>query len=219
MSVPLAQLVIGARTAASMQQGGPWEPSEWDAAVNNAVRAFWVDVLAANNTLAITYVNDSTTTITSTASPFFALPADFMNVYSVIENPGTQMRRELRKSGDRAALHFARTYRINGKNLWIDPLEQSVGTYELGYNPLPTLLTATQDLDGELIQHREYFELHAAIAALTSEQSPTTDIQPRFLVCQQRALAWAARQRSSEPSRPRDVRPRGGRGRLPWGWP
>lgn len=215
MGVPLAQLVIGARTAASMQQGGPWESSEWNAAINNAVNAFWVDVLAVNQTLAITV---ATLTITSTATPFATLPSDFMNVYSVWEKSGTTMRRELRKSGDRAA-YGCRTYRIAGKLLYIDPLEQAVDSYELDYNPLPTLLTALVDLDGELVQHREYFELHAAIAALTSEQSGTADIAPRFAVCQQRALAWAARLRSSEPSRPRDVRPRGGRGRLPWGLP
>jgi len=215
VGVPLAQLVIGARTAASMQQGGPWEPSEWDAAVNNAVRAFWVDVTAINNTLAVTI---ATITITNTATPYVALPADFMNVLSVWERPGTASRRELRKSGDRSA-YGQRTYRISGKLLYIDPLEASVDSYELDYNPLPTLLTASVDLDGELVQHREYFELHTAIAALTSEQSPTADIAPRFAVCQQRALAWAARQRSSEPSRPRDVRPRGGRGRLPGRWP
>lgn len=193
-----------------MQAGGPWEPSEWDAAMNNAVRAFWVDALAINNTLAITI---ATLTIASTATPYATVPADFMNVYSVFENPGAQNRRELRKSGDRAAYGW-RTYRLNGKLLYIDPLEQAVGAYELSYNPLPTLLTDLVDLDGELVQHREYFELHTAIAALTSEQSGTADVAPRFKVCQERANAWAARQRSSEPSRPRDVRPRG---RFPWG--
>ena len=214
MGVPLAQLVIGARTAASMQQGGPWEPSEWDAAINNAVRAFYVDAAAVNQRWKVTR---TTLTITSTTTPYASLPSDFMNALEVWEYPGTQSRRRLVLSSDESAMHWTRTYRLEGANLYIDPLEQSVGSYELAYNPLPTLLTSAQDLDGELVQHREYFELHAAIAALTSEQSPTTDIAPRFQVCNLRAMEWAARLRSSDPVRPRDVRPR--RGRFPWGLP
>ncbi len=212
MGVPLAQLVIGARTAASMQQGGPWESSEWDAAVNNAVRAFYVDCTAVNQRWKVTR---TTLTITSTTTPYAPLPADFMNVVEVFESPGTQSRRRLRASSDESAFHWERTFRVEGSNLWIDPLEQAVASYELAYNPLPVLLTSTQDLDGELVQHREYFELHAAIAALTSEQSSTSDIAPRFQACDLRAKEWAARLRSSEPTRPRDVRPRG---RLPWGY-
>ena len=213
MGVPLAQLVIGARTAASMQTGGPWEPSEWDAAVNNALRAFYVDAAAVNQRWKVTR---TTLAITSTLTPYVALPTDFMNAVEVFEYPGTASRRRLRGSSDESAHHWERTFRIEGTNLWIDPLEQSVGSYELGYNPLPVLLTSAQDLDGELVQHREYFELHAAIAALTSEQSPTTDIAPRFQVCDLRAKEWAARLRTSEPTRPRDVRPRGPR--FPWGY-
>lgn len=212
MGVPLAQLVIGARTAASMQSGGPWEPSEWDAAINNAVRAFYVDAAAVNQRWKVTR---TPLVITSTATPYAALPSDFMNVVEVFEKPGTQSRRRLSASSDESPWGV-RTFRIEGANLWIDPLEASVDTYELAYNPLPVLLTASQDLDGELVQHREYFELHAAIAALTSEQSSTADIAPRFQACDLRAKEWAARLRSSEPTRPRDVRPRGGR--YPWGW-
>jgi hypothetical protein len=204
--VPLESLVTGARTAANMQVGGPWAPDEWDAAVNKAVKAFWVDCLAVNNTVR---VSTTTLTITSTASPSALLPSDFMNALKVTKDPGSSARWVIPKSGDERDTG-ERTYRLEGSSLWIDPLELSVGTYELRYNPLPAALTPAVNLDAELAQHEEYFTLHAAIQALASEQSSIADLAPQFAICKARAEAWAGRQRSSDPQRPRDVRPRGG---------
>lgn len=205
MAVPLESLVTGARTAANMQVGGPWGPDEWDAAINRAVEAFYVDCTAINNTFKVT-----TTTLTiATATPSASLPADFANALKVTKDAGSSTRQPIPRSGDERLESGERTYRIEGNSLWIDPIERAVGIYELRYNPLPTALTASVGLDAELAQHREYFQLHAAIQALTSEQSSIADLAPQFAICKARAEAWAGRQRSSDPARPRDVRPRG----------
>jgi len=205
-AVPLESLVTGARTLANMQVGGPWAPDEWDAAINRSLEAFYVDCAAVNNTWK---VSTTTLTITDTAVPYQPLPATFMNVLKVTKDAGTAQRLPIPRSGDERVETGERTYRIEGNNLYIDPLEESVGVYELRYNPLPTTLTPAVPLDVELGQHRQYFELHAAIQALASEQSSTSDLTPLFKLALDRAQAWARRQRSSDPVRPRDVRPRG----------
>lgn len=202
MATTLANLVIGSKTAANLQTGGPWVAAEWDSAVNRALEAFWVDCLAVNNTLRVTTV---TGTITSSTTPYVTLPADFMSMLKVTRDPGLSTRRTVYRSSDEL-VDGEITYRLEGSKMYIDPLEASPGTYELRYNPLPTALTVSVDLDAELSQFREYFELHTAISALTSEQSSIADLAPRFAQVQARVMAWANRQRSSEPSKVRDVR-------------
>lgn len=208
MATTLAALVTNARTEANAQVDGAWSTTEWENAINNAVRAFWVDALAKNMTLR---VSTATLSITTTATPYAALPADFMSALRVFKDAGTSRQREVFRSGSESQCG-ERTFRIEGSSLYIDPFELSVGTYQLRYNPLPTDLTALIDLDAELSQHREYFALHAAMAYLTSEQSSTSDLAPRFRACQARAEEWAMRQRSSQPTKIRDVRPRYVRG-------
>ncbi|HET7036586.1 MAG TPA: hypothetical protein VFI42_12960 [Thermomicrobiaceae bacterium] len=209
MATTLAALVVGGRTAANAQVDGAWSQTEWESAINRALEAFWVDCLAINQTLR---VSSTTLTITSTGTPYASLPADFMSALRLFVYAGTSQQREVFRSGAEDA-DAERTFRIEGSNLYIDPFERSVGSYLLRYNPLPTALSSAAppdqvDLDAELSQHREYFELHAAIAYLSSEQESISDLAPRFAICQQRALDWAARQRSSQPSKIRDVRPR-----------
>jgi hypothetical protein len=204
VATTLAALVVGARTAANAQVDGAWSSTEWDAAVNRALEAFWVDCLAINQTLRVTA---ATLTITTTATPSASLPADFMSALRLFWSPGTSQQHEVFRSGVEDA-DAERTFRLEGGTLYIDPFERSVGTYQLRYNPLPVPLTSVVDLDAELSQHREYFELHAAISYLSSEQESITDLAPRFGICQERAQTWAARQRSSQGSSIRDVRPR-----------
>lgn len=208
--IPLESLVSEARTAANMQVGGPWEPDEWDAAINKAVTAFYVDCAAVNNAWRVTPLPFS---VTAQATPYTTLPADFANVFKVTKDPYSSNRTPVYRSGDERPCE--RTYRVEGTKLWLDPLELAVGDYELRYNPLPVILTPVVNLDVELAPHREYFELHAAIKALVSEESSPTALMALFKVCQQRAQTWAQGQRSSDPARPRDVRPR--RGLFPRG--
>jgi len=202
--VPLESLVSRARTAANMQVGGPWGDDEWDAAINDAVTAFYTDCGAVNAGWRVT---PTTLTITDTATPYAPLPADFGAVFKVTKDANSSDRCPIFRAGDEQA--GKRTYRVEGVNLYIDPLEWSVGVYELRYNPLPVILTPLVNLDAELAPHREYFELHAAIKCLASEESSTSNLAPLFAVCKARAEAWAGRQRSFDPVRPRDVRPRG----------
>lgn len=204
MATTLAQLVTGSRTAANAQVDGAWSTTEWEDAVNRAVEAFWVDCLAVNQTLR---VSSSTLTITTTATPSASLPATFMSALRVIKDVGTPQQIEIFRAGSESQ-DGERTFRIEGSTLYIDPFERAIGVYQLSYNPLPTPLSAVVDLDAELSQHREYFQLHAAIQYLSSEQSSISDLAPQFAICKGRAETWAARQRSSQPSKIRDVRPR-----------
>ncbi len=201
--IPLESLVTRARTAANMQVGGPWDEAEWDAGINSAVTAFYVDCQARNPAWKVSI---ATLAITNTAVPYAALPADFSNLFRLTKDANTAQRCPVYQSGDERPAE--RTYRIEGVNLWIDPYENAVGSYELRYNPVPAILTPSVDLDPELAQHREYFELHAAIACLTTEEASTKSLMDRFIPVQLRALAWAAARRSSDAVRPRDVRPR-----------
>lgn len=204
-AVQLESLVTGARTAANMQVGGPWGPDEWDAAVNRALEAFYVDCAAVNNTWKVSVV----TVAIDNLAPNWPLPSNFMSMLKVTRDAGTAQRCPVPRSGDERVETGELTYRIEGDLIYIDPLERAAGTYELRYNPLPTALTPSVPLDAELAQHRAYFELHAALQALASEQSSTSDLTPLFKLSLDRAQAWAVRQRSSDPARPRDVRPRG----------
>jgi len=206
VSVPLAQLVSRARTHANMQVGGPWDAGEWDAAINDAVRAFYLDCNEKNPTWKITV---ATLTIASTATPHTTLPADFMNMYRVTAQAGSSEREPIYYSGDERAEEWMRTYRIEGTEFYIDPLERAADDYEIRYNPLPVAITAANPLAGELEQFREYFELYAAMQALADEESSTADLEKKFKPWAIRAQSWALRRRSSDPMRPRDVRPRG----------
>ncbi len=201
--IPLESMVSKARVAANMQVGGPWDEGDWDAGINDAVTAFYMDCIEV---LPSFRVRTTPLVITDTATPYAPLPADFLAVFKVTKDARTAQRLVIERSTDELGV---RTFRIEDVNLWIDPYELSVGDYELKYNPLPTALTPSVNLDAELAPHREYFELHCAIKCLSSEQSSTSDLDKLFKPCKERAQAWARLQRGAVPSRPRDVRPRG----------
>lgn len=207
----LAQLVAGAQSKATARVGGAWTSTEWEDAVNRAYEALWVDVLAVQPTLRVT---TTTLTIASVAVPSQALPATFMNVLGVFKDANTSNRKRIPRYGDRqAGESFDRTFRIEGDaagttSMFIDPPELAPGAYEVKYNALPVALSAGVPMDAEFSQHRDYVELLAAISYLDAEESPSAALRDRFVLAQNRAKTWASRQRSSEPSRIRDVRRR-----------
>lgn len=205
MATTLALLVTGAKTAANAQVDGAWSSTEWDAAMNRALEALWVDALAINPTLR---VSSTTLTVSATATPSASLPADFMGAVRVLKNAGTSNQQEVFRSGTEPEGYDAISYRLEGSTFYVDPFERSVGVYTLKYNPLPTALTGAVDLDAELSQHREYLQLHAAIQYMGANQESITDLAPMFSICKGRVETWAARQRSSQPARIKDVRPR-----------
>lgn len=217
MAVSSANLVTAAKTHANMQTGGPWTAQEWTDAVDRAMEALWLCVLAKQPTFRVTR---ATLTITAAATPSAALPATFLNALRVVRNAGTPSREVIPRYGQvDAGTPFQRTFRIEDVNLYIDPAEQSVGTYELSYNPRQTVPVV--NMDTELEQHREFVELHVAIAALDAEESPSTALQVRLYGpngAKVRVESWAARQRSSEPNRVRDVRGRSGFAGPRRGW-
>lgn len=209
----LAQLVAGAQSKATARVGGAWTPTEWEDAINRAYEALFVDCLAVQPTLRVT---TTTLTIVSVSSPSQPLPAGFMSVLEVFKDAGTTQRQRIPRYGDRMQSGpFDRTFRIESDatgatSMFIDPQEIAPGAYEVKYNALPTALSVGVPMDAEFSQHREYVELLAAISYLDAEESPTGSLRDRFVLAQNRAKTWASRQRSSEPSRVRDVRRRTG---------
>lgn len=208
MPVTLAQLVLGAQRNANAQVGGIWSPTEWDRGVNDQYEGVWLDVIGLQPTFRVTV---ATLTIAAAATPSQALPAGFSSMLEVWKDASMPSRQRIYRYGDKQASGFLdRTFRIEGQRLYIDPAEQSVGSYEIRYNPLVTPLSAIVDMDVELAQHREYIEILTAIAYLNAEESPIAEQMARLKAPRDRFIAWASRQRSAEPNQVRDVRRRRG---------
>jgi len=198
-----AQLVTGAKTAANAQVGGAWSTTEWNDATERGYEALWCDVCAINSAFRLTTFSFTL----SGGSQTQALPADFMEAYKVVKDPNTTNRVTIERLSDEKIDGLQRTYRLEGNNLIIDPLELAAGTYQLRYCPTVTPM-AGGSMDTELGQFREYVELFAAIAYLQAEEAPNDDLQKRFDRVSARVASWAARSRSSGQPVPRDVRSR-----------
>lgn len=219
MAVSQANLVTAAKTLANQQVGGPWATQEWNDAVDRAMEALWHCIVTKQPTFRVTV---ATLTIAAIGTPSVALPADFLSMLRVVKDAGTPMRRQIHRYADEfAGGPFERTFRIEGSTFYIDPMEQSVGSYQIRYTPKITVPTV--NMDAELEQFREFVELHTAINALDAEESPSDVLQVRLYGpngVKADVVSWAAKQRSAEPSRIRDVRPRRGFGpRRGWSIP
>lgn len=201
----LNQLVIGAKTAANAQVGGAWSTQEWQDACNRAYEAMWIDILGVNSAFRLTTTTFTLTTPTQST----ALPVDFMAVYKLVKDAGTANRLTIERAPDEVLDGLQRTYRIEGNNLFVDPLELCSGNYQLRYNPtLVQMGSGGPDMDTELGQFREYVELAAACAYLDSEEASSSIQEARFNVIVKRLSQWAEGSRSSGVSVPRDVRSR-----------
>ena len=198
-----AALVVAAKTAANAQVGGAWSATEWNDATERAYEALWFDICAVNSAFRLTTFAFTLTNGVQTQ----ALPADFMEAYKVVKDPNTANRVTIERYSDERVDSIQRTYRLEGNNLIIDPLELSGGVYQLRYCPVVTPM-AGGSMDLELGQFREYVELAAAIAYLDAEEAGSAAQQARFAVVSSRVAAWAARSRSAGQPVPRDVRSR-----------
>lgn len=200
----LANLVTAAKTAANAQVGGAWSATEWNDACNRSYEAMWVDILSINSAFRVTTTSFTLTTAVQSS----ALPADFNSVYKVVKDAGTTNRITIERHADEVLDGVQRTYRLEGNNIFIDPLEQCAGVYQLRYNPTLIQMTAGIDMDIELGQFREYVELGAAIAYLDSEEASSAIQTAKFKLIVARVAQWAEGSRSSGPAVPRDVRSR-----------
>jgi hypothetical protein len=198
-----AALVVAAKTAANAQVGGAWSSTEWNDATERAYEALWFDICGINSAFRLT-----TTTFTlSGGSQTQALPADFMEAYKVVKDPNTSNRITIERLPDEKIDGLQRTYRLEGNNLIIDPLELAGGNYQLRYCPTVTAM-AGGSMDLELGQFREYVELASAIAYLDAEEADSSVLVKRFGIVSARVATWAARSRSAGQATPRDVRAR-----------
>ena len=128
--------------------------------INEAYRAMWSDVIDKNPAFRVT-----ASALTLTNGQTTNLPSDFRSVFTVQLNPGsTTAMRYLTVQGPKTGSQtFEKTYRLQGSQLWIEPLQNCAGSYQLNYNPACPVLTADGDtLDAELDAFADYVVLYAA---------------------------------------------------------
>jgi hypothetical protein len=176
--------------------------------VNDGIRALYNDVIAVQPEFRVTLTPFS---ITSTSTNYTSLPADFHSVRFVQVYPGTANEDYLpRFSLREGQLQWRRSYRVEGSRLYIEPRENAVADYRLGYCPSAPVLTtesgAGGTLDVELEQFQDVIVLHAAIMARTKNEDDFADLAAQLGVAKARAAKWATGQRSADPSTVEDVR-------------
>lgn len=186
---------------------------EWEPVLNDGIRAVYSEVVALCPSFK---VSTSNFTITTTATPSVALPADFRAVYGVVRDPALTSEVRLNRYAPRAAAgRFERSYRIDGRNLVIEPRAQSLGTYRLDYTPAAVELVNDGDLmDAELEMFEDAVVLHAVCSALASDQRDYSQQAALLGAAMDRVRAWAGNARSSDPDTVEDVR----RGSAFWAW-
>jgi hypothetical protein len=180
--------------------------------INEAYRAMWSDVLDKNPAFRVTQLP-----FTLTTTQYTALPSDFRAVFTVQLNPGsTTAMRYLTVQGPKTgSSRYEKTYRLEGQRLYIEPLQNCAGSYQLNYNPTCPVLTLDADvLDAELDAFGDYVVLYAADQIAGYEGNDIqASLHAAFLAWQQKLQRWASNTRQAEPDKIEDVRRRAG-----WGW-
>lgn len=203
MAATLAQLRARAQVIYDVSGSTVLATAEWNDLVNDAYRALWADVVSVNNDFRNTVLPFVLTTGNTQA-----LPADFQDARFVRINPGQDTQMYLPKYPAKAASEmFDRSYRLQGVNLIIEPIQRAAGSYDLTYVPQPPVLVADGDtLDIELDQFRDYLVYHTAVAAMAREESAIEQLSALLSNIRERVRRWAAGQRSADPDRVEDVR-------------
>lgn len=175
--------------------------------VNDGIRGLYDEIVKVHPDFRVTA--ETPFTITSVTANSHALPSDFRAVRAVISDPGTSLRDPLPRYALRAGMIDLqrRSYRLQGSLLYIEPADNSPGTYQLLYTPTPPILAADgSTLDVELEQFQDIIVLHAAIMALTKNEWDISAVAAQLGVAMQRAKDWAGNQRSADPDGVEDVR-------------
>lgn len=175
--------------------------------VNDGIRALYDDAIDVNPDFRVT--EGTVYTIVSRTANFIPIPNDFRSVRSVLADPGTPYQDPLRRGQMRTAMHSfrQRQYRIQGRIIYIEPRELSLGNYQLLYNPLPPSLSNGSDtLDVELEQFQDVVVLHAAVMMLAKNEWDISSVGAQLAVAKQRAMRWARNARTTDPPMVEDVR-------------
>jgi len=213
MSTTRVQIRKRAKIAASSVQ---LEEDEWDDLCDDAISELWQVIVTKNPDFRVKTATDFTITLTAINYYDLAVNAvDFNAVRYLCRNPGLPSEEPLNKVGPRSV---DRGYRLEGSALYIEPRDQSLGTYRLKYTPQPPLLTADTGaagtLDVELAQHLKFIVAHMAVAAISSEEGDTRSQQTKLDAATLAAIAWASNQRSADADTVEDVRGTRGRRRF-----
>lgn len=210
MSLTLAQMRARVQVIYDVAGSAVLTSPEWDQLLNDGIRALWSRVTRINKDFRLT-----TFAFTLTTSQSVAFPADFREVRAVRLNPGTNSQVYLKKQSMRnGSIQYERSYRPNGVNLTIEPLQNCTGNYDLVYIPAAPVLAADGDLfDVELEQFQDYPIYHAVVAALQREESDASQAAQLLSLADEFVTGWASDQRSADPDTIDDVR-----GQTTWLW-
>lgn len=191
------------QTLYDVQGSAILDPNEQAQIIGDGYRALWSEVVAVNKSFRVTVE-----TFTLTTLQYHDLPADFMEVYLVRKDPGTDSQLILPMWPPRIAQRsHERSYRLQGQRLYIEPRQLAPGNYDLLYVPqCPAFGDPDSELDVELDQFQQYIVWYAVIQALAREESPTEQFAAMLAGERERVRRWASDQRSAEPDVPDDVK-------------
>lgn len=222
-AIAASALIANAQTKSDIRQSSFLSTAEWLALANDAYRKLWAVVMAANPDFRI---NTQAFSITNTATPNAALPADYFATREVIKDFGLQSEEILSSAPFRVSRRQnKRSYRIDGQNVIVEPYQLSAGNYTHRYNPDVVQFVLTTDLmDVELSRFSEFIELHVAEKARIIDESPSDSLtlalwgNGKVAGVADQVMDWAVSRRTSDPLMVEDVRPRRRRG-WPSRWP
>lgn len=178
------------------------EDSDWNTLIQASYRKLWRTVVRINKSFRI-----NVDPFVLTTSQTRVLPADYRETLAVRVNPGTDQQDILeRLTIRRAQGNWDRAYRLQGTNLYIEPLQRCAGTYDHLYIPTcPVLANDASTLDAELDQFREFIEYDSANVALSREETERL-YEIDFQRAEKDVISWASSQRSADPDVVEDVR-------------
>jgi hypothetical protein len=206
VAITLAQLRDRVQVLYDISGSAVLSVAQWNTLVNDGIRAMWAIVTRINKDFRVTTVAP----FSLTSVPSVALAADFREMRAVRVDPGTQNQVYLQKLSMRnGSQQFARSWRLQGTSLYIEPIQNCAGTYDYVYIPLPPVLVADGDVfDVELEQFQDFVVYHAVVQALAREESDITQAAQVLGTAEAALTGWASDQRAAEPDQIEDVRKR-----------
>ncbi|MDB4981758.1 MAG: hypothetical protein JWM82_2510 [Myxococcales bacterium] len=211
MSLTLAQMRARVQVIYDVTGSAVLSDAEWNQLINDGIRALWSLVTRINKDFRVKKLPFTLDGVTQ----FVALPSDFREVRAVRLNPGTNSQVYLQKESMRnGSQRYARSYRPEGINLYVEPLQNCAGTYDLVYIPAaPVLVLDADAFDLELEQFQDYPIYRAVVAALQREESDVSQAAALLGAAEEAVTGWASDQRSADPDTVDDVR-----GQTTWLW-
>lgn len=206
MAITLAQLRDRVEVIYDVSGSAVLSDPQWNTLVNDGIRAMWAIVTRINKDFRVTTVAP----FSLTSVPNVTLAADFREMRAVRSDPGGLNQIYLQKQSMRnGSQQFARSYRLQGNQLYIEPLQNCAGTYDYVYIPAAPVLVLDADVfDVELEQFQDYVVYHAVVAALQREETDVSQSAQMLGAAEGALTSWASDQRSADPDTVEDVRKR-----------